>query len=194
MEVHLPDKSCVTCKESKPISDFYSSRGVLFACCKKCDNKRRTIAAGSKPRRPKIPADEMRAKRAAYSTRWCKENRERHAAYKKERARRPDINLALRISRAMRRYLKAGKGGLSSEEIIGYTMADLRLHIGRQFVKGMGWDNMGKWHIDHIVPLSAFAVGGPRDPNVRRAWALTNLRPIWAEENLKKGGKRTFLL
>jgi 5-methylcytosine-specific restriction endonuclease McrA len=90
--------------------------------------------------------------------------------------------------------LLAGKGGRSTEELIGYTVSDLRDHIERQFLRGMTWDNYGEWHIDHIVPLSSFTITGPDDPELRRAWALTNLRPLWATENLQKHKKRTHLI
>lgn len=77
---------------------------------------------------------------------------------------------------------------------MGWTIAELRAHLERQFTKGMGWHNMGEWHIDHIVPISVFAISGPGDPEIRRAWALPNLRPLWAGENIKKNDKRLFLL
>jgi hypothetical protein len=58
----------------------------------------------------------------------------------------------------------------------------------------MSWENYGDWHIDHIVPLSSFTFTGVDDPEIRIAWALSNLRPIWAKENIKKRDKRLFLI
>lgn len=86
------------------------------------------------------------------------------------------------------------KGGRTWSAIVGYTVDDLREHITRQFTKGMSWANYGKWHIDHIVPLASFTYDGPDDPEFQRAWSLTNLRPLWATENVRKGGRRTLLL
>lgn len=105
----------------------------------------------------------------------------------------PTISVNRRIRSSLRAWLK-GKGGLSSKEILGYGPAELIVHIERQFVDGMSWDNMKDWHIDHIVPLSSFVVDGPLDPTVRIAWALSNLRPLWASENLRKSDKRIFLI
>jgi hypothetical protein len=73
-------------------------------------------------------------------------------------------------------------------------MEELKTHLGRQFLRGMGWHNMGQWHIDHIIPLSSFTITGPDDPELRRAWALTNLRPLWAVDNLTKRDKQEVLL
>jgi len=54
---------------------------------------------------------------------------------------------------------------------------------------GMGWHNMSEWHIDHIMPLASFNFTGLDDPAVREAWALSNLRPLWAADNIRKGAR-----
>ena len=102
-----------------------------------------------------------------------------------------------RISARIWQCLKATSGGKQRrrwEALVGYSTDDLKAHLERQFVKGMSWENMGKWHIDHIVPLSSFQFAGPDDPEFRAAWALTNLRPLCASENIKKHSLRTLLL
>ena len=67
-------------------------------------------------------------------------------------------------------------------------------HLERQFLPGMTWGNRGEWHIDHIVPLASFTFTSPDDPEFRAAWALTNLRPLWAKDNIRKSAKRTHLI
>lgn len=52
------------------------------------------------------------------------------------------------------------------------------------FEPGMSWDNRGEWHIDHIKPVCIFIREGETDPAVINA--LSNLRPLWAEENLSR--------
>lgn len=98
------------------------------------------------------------------------------------------------ISRGVWRALKGRKAGTKVEGILGYSMEDLRRHLERQFLKGMNWDNYGTWHIDHIVPVSSFTISGIDDPELRRAWDLPNLRPLWARDNLSKNDKRETLL
>ena len=59
----------------------------------------------------------------------------------------------------------------------------------------MNWQNYGKyWHLDHIVPLSEFRYESYDDPEMRAAWALSNLRPLEKSKNLEKSNKRTHLL
>lgn len=79
-------------------------------------------------------------------------------------------------------------------KLVGYTREELCAHIERQFLKGMSWKNIGKWHVDHIVPLSSFKFTSAEDLEFRAAWSLTNLRPLWAKDNIRKSDKRILLL
>jgi hypothetical protein len=68
--------------------------------------------------------------------------------------------------------------------LLGYTRAEFRAHIEAQFTDGMGWHNKGKWHVDHRIPKNMF---DPRDPEqLRRCWALSNLRPLWGSDNCSR--------
>lgn len=60
-------------------------------------------------------------------------------------------------------------------------------YIESRFKDGMSWKNHGKWHIDHIRPLSLFDLTDAKQ--LKKACHYTNLQPLWAEENLFKGAK-----
>lgn len=107
---------------------------------------------------------------------------------------RPDHRLRVAISNGMRRSLSGGKAGRAWESLVGYTLHELKRHLERQFSKGMTWENVGAWHIDHIIPLASFVITDCCCPDFRAAWALTNLRPLWAKENISKRDKRLLLL
>lgn len=92
------------------------------------------------------------------------------------------------------RKRRLSKEDKSTLEVLGYPRELLARHIERQFAPEMGWHNRNRWHIDHIVPLVEFKCQSVDDPEFKAAWALSNLRPIWVEENLRKAGKRVFLL
>lgn len=40
----------------------------------------------------------------------------------------------------------------------------------------------------------SFSFSSEADPEFKACWALTNLRPLWGEENIDKRAKRTHLL
>jgi len=58
-----------------------------------------------------------------------------------------------------------------------------------KFKNGMSWKNYGKWHIDHAIPDIRFRYKSPEDEEFKKCWALNNLQPLWAKENIRKGGK-----
>lgn len=67
-------------------------------------------------------------------------------------------------------------------DILGYSAEELKLHIEKQFAEGMSWGNYGEWEIDHIRPLCTFDY--TTHPSIVNA--LSNLRPLWEEENLTR--------
>lgn len=111
---------------------------------------------------------------------------------------RPDIRIHFSMSSSIWGALKSGKNGRSWESLVGYSREDLVRHLERQFLPGMSWNNYGhgrgKWHIDHILPRASFSISSPEDDDFKACWALTNLRPLWSEDNQAKGAKRLTLL
>ena len=122
------------------------------------------------------------------------------AAQVSARKYREDVAFNLRAKVAPRlRGMLRGVGGKSqrrTEELLGFTLEELKAHLERQFTKGMTWEKLlaGEIHIDHIRPVWTFSVTSADCPEFRACWALTNLRPLWAKENLSKGGKVRHLL
>lgn len=90
---------------------------------------------------------------------------------------------------------RAVKGCEGKIRHLPYTAKELCNHLEKQFSKGMSWENYGEWHVDHIIPLSSFKFApDPACPEFQACWALTNLRPMWAKENMSKKDKRTHLI
>lgn len=73
------------------------------------------------------------------------------------------------------------------EEIVGYTRQQFMDRLEFQFKDGMNWGNHGKWEIDHKKPMSRFIKQGIKDPKLINA--LSNLQPLWAEDNRIKRDK-----
>lgn len=75
------------------------------------------------------------------------------------------------------------------EDLTGYTVHELKLHLEKLFLKGMSWDNHGEWHIDHKIPVSAFNFTTPEDLDFKRCWDINNLQPLWKKDNISKSNK-----
>jgi hypothetical protein len=94
-----------------------------------------------------------------------------------------------KMSKIISSSLKGGKCGRHWFDLVGYTADDLIKHIDSLFIGDMSWDNYGKWHIDHIIPQSYFKFNSPDDIGFKQCWALSNLQPLWAEDNIMKSDK-----
>lgn len=70
---------------------------------------------------------------------------------------------------------------------IGCTSSELKRYLESKFHEGMTWENHSAkgWHVDHIIPISSFDLNNPED--VKKCFHFTNLQPLWAQDNLKKG-------
>jgi hypothetical protein len=72
-------------------------------------------------------------------------------------------------------------------ELTGCTTEELIKHLSSKFTEGMTLDNYGYWHIDHIKPCDSFNLEDPEEQLKCFHW--TNLQPLWAIDNLRKGSK-----
>lgn len=110
-----------------------------------------------------------------------------------ERARTVLIRRRIRdsVRKSILSYVRRGtKMNRKWATLLGYDTITLCSHLERQFDGQMNWENYGSyWHIDHIKPVALFAFTTPDCPAFRECWALTNLRPLEAKENQRKGCK-----
>jgi hypothetical protein len=93
--------------------------------------------------------------------------------------------IATTISHTIKRGLRRGR----CFGLVGYTVQELKTHLESRFLPGMTWDNYGEWHIDHVIPQAKFKYRTVDDPDFVACWALTNLQPLWRDDNLRKGSK-----
>lgn len=199
-------KECRICHTSKPRTEFTPRRAMSDGLRSECKPCRTLIACGQRARRVRSgntkDQDRSRKWRAenierhrALCRKWGKENLGKVLSYKRERYKsNAEIRLRQRFGHLVWRSLRGGKARQSSMRMVDYSMPELIAHLEKQFTKGMTLENYGTWHVDHIVPLSSFTINTPEDDGFKRAWALTNLRPLWASENVRKSDKRVFLL
>jgi len=76
--------------------------------------------------------------------------------------------------------------GYGNFEFLGCTIDEFIVHIESQFTEGMSWLNYGKWVFDHRLPLGK---KGLTEEEIIERLEFTNVQPMWALENIRKGCK-----
>lgn len=207
-------KTCCTCKATKPFDLFprnKSEKDGYKKRCKDCNNRANreyrerhpeAAAASSRnwaARNPgRVEAKKQRwlarnpGRMTELMAKWRAENPDRAYETNKRHVSRPHVRLHRAIGSRLRKMLENKRE--STFALLGYSRSELVAHIEKQFTRGMTWENFGEWHLDHITPLSSFVVSDENDPLLKAAWCLSNLRPLWAQENMEKSNKRLFLL
>ena len=95
------------------------------------------------------------------------------------------MNCRSRLNKALKRGVKTFRKNSATIDLLGADIGTIRKYIEAQFQEGMTWSNRGKWHIDHIKPISSFDLADEREQKM--AFNYKNLQPLWAKDNLKKG-------
>jgi len=126
---------------------------------------------------------------------WMKNNPIKHKKnqrkYKRKMSKIPSYRINRSISIGIWTSLKGNKNGMHWETTVGYTLEELIAHLEAQFEDWMNWDNYGEWHIDHIKPVSLFNFTSVDDKEFKECWALENLQPLEAMENIIKSNNYT---
>lgn len=131
-----------------------------------------------------------KAKTAAYQRQYKQDNwpelLRKQQEYKKNNFW---VGFRARVGGLLRKKMGPGaKAGRCQQMLLGYTREDLARHLEAHFTEGMDWDRFmaGEIHIDHRIPVSYFRPETEDSPEFRMCWSLTNLRPLWAADNLAK--------
>lgn len=205
-------KQCPRCPEPKEFSEFGEDKNRkdgLKCFCKEHHNKQSKeyqdkpeIKEKRKQYREKL---ENKVKIAKYLKEYHIENREKRLQKLKEYRDKPenkhkanarqnnrkktDINFKIKLNLRTRicKALNGNTKSLPTMFLIGCEVDYLMYHIQEKFTDGMSWDNHGLWHIDHIKPCSKFDLTKESEQLI--CFNYTNLQPLWALDNLKKGSK-----
>ena len=121
---------------------------------------------------------------------WVKKNKKNRTVYKSKYEKQRKLhdisykilcNLRSRLNLAIKGYHK------STLKLLGCSIKVLRKHLQSKFQPGMSFSNYGKWHVDHIKPCASFDLSKPEEQLL--CFHYTNLQPLWAIDNLRKGDK-----
>lgn len=180
-------KKCNTCEIEKDLDKFNKDKGSsdgLKYSCRDCTKKKYYLYY--KNNKDKEIERQINYQNNNKSSTNKQRNKRHNERYNTDILYRLKINTRNRI----KMFLKSSnfdkiKNGTFN--IVGCTPIELKEHIEKQFLEGMTWENYGfrGWHIDHIIPLASV----DSNDDVYRLSHYTNLQPMWASDNYKKGDK-----
>lgn len=192
---------CNKCKVEKYVLEFHrnvKSKNGYLCICKECRKKPCSEYYQNNKQQSNESKKTCRQKninhyRAIQRKRRAERKEELNAANRLKRILNPQFRVRENMSRRMNYSLHARnltKNKISWIELVGYDLQELKAHLEKQFTKEMSWENYGSyWHIDHIKPDSRFIYESVEDIEFKKCWALSNLQPLKAEDNLKKSNK-----
>lgn len=159
-------KCCIVCNVVKSLTEFYFRKETnrYRNDCKQCNNK----------------------------SRYFRKSKTKHLRSLKEKELRktnPQFRLDSNLRRRIHHALKGTSKSSSAASLLGCDINFFREYIESKFLPGMSWDNYGLrgWHVDHIKPCASFDLTNPQEQVI--CFHYSNLRPLWAKDNLSKGKK-----
>lgn len=189
----METKKCSKCKEEKLLFEFIkdkSKKSGYKSQCKICVSNQHKIYRDNN-------RDEISKKRRKYyldniditknkDRDYRLKNQDKLRQKRKEKYQIDSLHkLRVNLRRRINFYLKNKNS--SSFNILGCSVDFLKSYIEERFDVGMSWENYGinGWHLDHIVPLSS----AKNKYDIIKLCHYSNLQPLWAKDNLKKGNK-----
>jgi hypothetical protein len=193
------DKICCRCKELKNITEFNKAKrnkDGLANACKKCSSVYNKQWRTNNPEKSKISQEKWLKnnleRKKEYLKKYYKSNSNKSKEYTKNYKReRYKNDILFKLSCKLRHFIWKSlnkKQQIKSKkclDVLGCSLEQFKNHIESLFLNGMNWENIGKWHVDHIKPISL----GNTEEEIYKLNHYTNFQPLWAKDNLKKSNK-----
>lgn len=190
---------CTKCNIKKDINEFQlrkSRKKGITSWCKQCiSNYKSQKNFKAKMTGKKICVD-CKLKKSIlcfFAIRRNKDGRDIRCKYceNKRKLKILKNNPHIRITENLRKRTRDVLKGISKSKptlgLIGCSKEDLVIHLELMFTEGMSWENYGDWQIDHVRPCSSFDLSDPLEQE--KCFHYSNLQPLWATDNKKKGNK-----
>jgi hypothetical protein len=184
-------KTCRKCLKELPISSFKKNRNWVMLDCRSCYYIYVVKPNRSKNKKSRIVlTDEERRIRKIESKRRYKVNNpdktaEQRRRYREKNKSNPVYKAQRNIRKRLKKQLDKGFKIGQTSEMLGCSLVEFKAYIEAQFSEYMTWGNYGTyWHIDHIKPVCSFNLACANVASQVNHY--TNLRPLKAEDNIKK--------
>lgn len=177
---------------NKTVSQAEYSRRYYLANRERIKARAKAWRAANVERDKATKADYRRRNPEKKSAAWMKWHYEYQC---RRKAENPSLRVYSWVLRRMNDALtKHGAGRRVTAQsrivqLLGCEWVEFMSHIERQFAPGMTWENHGRggWHFDHIRPMSSFDL--TVEEQLKQACHFTNVQPLWAADNVRKGSK-----
>jgi hypothetical protein len=182
--VSVVERFCKKCNTNKLANEFNIDSSRITGLHPYCNSCRSSANKQRYEKNPEIKKEQASIYYINNKRRALDNQNKRHNIRRKTD---PSFLLRRRLRNRLYCALKSKGWGKNNKfvEYIGCTQNELMVHIEKQFTEGMSWLNVGKWHIDHIIPLSS----AQTEEEMYKLCHYTNLQPLWALDNIKKGNK-----
>ena len=195
-------KICNKCKIEKPFNEFSKSKRLKDGLQKECincvnkynkeyylknkDKIKINVLNYSKENYKKITE-----KNKVYYLKNKDKIIKKTSSYRKERISNDYLFKLICLARTRIWQSFKNNGFTKSSKtykLLGCTFEEFKEHLEKQFKDGMSWENQGKWHLDHIHPVSL----AKTEEEIIKLNHYTNFQPLWAEENIRKGNRLDY--
>jgi hypothetical protein len=210
--IFLKTRACLVCEK-----EFIIKNSLHSYCSKKCAKRAEYVRNRESYRKYKQTEQYKQKKRvmdkeyrnknkeqmAIYSKEWREKNKSRkiemdkqYRLKNKEKINRQrtekyyadtDFRIAHSLRNRIRLALQKSQKRGNTIQLLGCSIQEFKDHLESLFTEGMSFDNYGKWHIDHILPCSAFDLRNSEEQEI--CFHFTNLQPLWENDNLSKSDK-----
>ena len=173
-------KNCKICNQILPLEQFNkASKSTYSSYCKQCKRNKSKIEYNSEIRKQYYEKNKVRIKQYYLDTKeqhikralnWVKNNQEKSSQiwkeyfqnnkkkkkeYIKTRYTNDPIFKIVKLLRSRIIQVLKNKKQDKSINFLGCSPKEFKLHLEKQFLPEMNWDNHGKiWEIDHIIPIN----------------------------------------
>lgn len=179
----MENKICKVCLINKELNLYRKNRtGTFGPTCKSCYRDTWKLKNPNYQKNyDKSRSKDVECKR---NKKWRMENSDARKERFDERMKNDVIfNITIKTRWCIKSSFRDGYTKKSkTQEILGCSYEEFKIHIESQFIEGMTWKNHGEWHLDHKIPVS----WGKTEDEIIKLNHYTNFQPLWACDNLSK--------
>ncbi len=183
---------CSTCEVTKSEENYSKNRsGNLLKSCMRCRETQKAYRASLKC----VHKLNKKLCRQCDGSDLCIHDKYKYhcaeceglgiCSHKRRRGRCNICNIAGCLKESIMSRMRAILG-YADFEYLGCTIEEFIAHIEGEFTEGMSFDNYGEWVLDHKRPLGK---KGLTEEEIIERLEFTNVQPLWAIENRRKGNK-----